>query len=450
MRRYPYAGHYVCGADFEQLRGGYFLDMRELLEEKFHWEEGRDYTYHNSPRPEIRFVKSGVRLRSLSAELAQRLRGTRIHSLHAEEPQTWHNGEEVWRTLVGRMRHSVRSGRMHPDMPIQAWLTFNPISCPAGTWLHKLVTETWPQRGYPVWRFSLRDNYLLENYEQFIKNLEDNLPPSQWTVEIDGYFPTSGGGAYREYDEKIHTLRPGNDVLPPPGLPPMGLRPEVISWALDFNVGYMCSVIAQPFVQQAIVEYKDGKQTVRFNQNGWQRRVYYFIDEIAIENAGIENVCDVFLSRYEEHCKRYVDKDGYGVYLYGDASGGARSQLVSSASAVRTNWEAVKARLRERGIKPKIRIPSANPPELDRVNMFNRQFRIGQGCGALIDPQKCPVLIGDLVSVKLDAKTNKIDKSDKTEAGLKRTHTSDAAGYLIHTERTLEANPKSITWTTIR
>jgi len=448
LQLYPFAGHYVCGADFEQLRNGYFLDFRELLGEVLGWEEGRDFTYHNLPRPEIRLA-SGARLRSLSAELAQRIRSTRIHSLHCEEPQTWHNGAEAWRTLVGRMRHSIRSSKLHPDMPIQAWMTFNPISCPAGSWLHSLITKEWPKHGYPAWRFSLRDNYLLEGVEQVVRNLEANLPPSEWPVEIDGNFPTSGGGAYREYDETIHCLSPN---LEPPVLrmPFMGLRPEPICWSLDFNVGLMCSVVAQPWVQAPIVEYVAGKQVVRFRVNGWQRRVFYIIDEIALPDAGIEDVCDRFIERYGDHCKKHRDAQGYGVYVYGDASGGARSQLMSSQSAVRTNWEAVKARLTSAGISVKFRVPSANPSQLDRVNMVNRQFRIGQGYGMLVNPQACPVLITDFGAVKIDPKTNAIDKSDKTEEGLKRTHMSDALGYMVHVERKLEGDSKSITWSVIR
>lgn len=441
LRQYPLAGHYVCGADFEQLRGGYFLDFRNLLEDLLRWKEGRDYLYRDHPRPTIILADTGARIRALSAELAERIRSTQIQSLHAEEPQTWHNGEQVWRTLVGRMRHSVRSARAYKDMPIQAWLTFNPggnPGAPVGSWLHSLLEKNWREAGYPSWRFSLRDNYLLENAEQYIRNLENNLPPSQWAVEIDGNWPTTGGGVYREFDQMVHA------VAPPTGLPPMGLRPEPLCWALDFNVGFMCSVIAQPFVQQKIVEYLGHPQpSVRYPVPGWQERVWYFIDEIALPNSGMEDVIDEFLRRYGDHAKKY------GVTVYGDPSGGDRSQSGSS-HGVRTHWEAIKARFAERGIPLKFRVESSHPRILDRVNMMNRQFRIGTGYGLLVDPQKCPELISDWVGVKWVQGKNEIDKSDTSEQGLRRTHSSDAAGYMIHVERCLEANPNSITWTMVR
>ena len=61
------------GADFEQLRGGYFQDFRFLLEELLNWKEG-----HRLQRTAIVRVRRSscsiprARIRALSAELAQR------------------------------------------------------------------------------------------------------------------------------------------------------------------------------------------------------------------------------------------------------------------------------------------------------------------------------------------------------------------------------------------
>jgi len=215
--------------------------------------------------------------------------------------------------------------------------------------------------------------------------------------------------------------------------------------ALDFNVGCRCSVIAQAHGKVPIVEYKGQSTTeTRLPVPGWQRRVFYIIDEITIPNAGIENVVDEFLNRYEEHARKY------GVTIYGDASGGARSQIMSSQSSVRTNYDAINRRLRARGINVKFRVQSANPAVMDRVNLMNAQFRSGAGFGALVDPHKCPEFITDLISVKFKVGTNDIDKSDKSDTGIKRTHSSDAAGYMFYVERRLEAKPNSISWTMIR
>lgn len=443
MLQYPRAGHYVVGPDFENLRTGYFPDFRQLLEDVFNWREGKEFKYRENPRPQIIFLRSGSRLRSLSSEIAERIRGTNIQTLHCEEPQTWHNGEQVYNTLIGRLRHSLRSGKIYPDMPIQTWLTFNPKDCPIGSWLHRLVTEVFPKHNYPVLRFSLRDNYLMENHQQVVKNLEDTLAPSMVPVEIDGYFPTLGGGAYREFNADVHC----NLGAIPDGLPPMGLRNAPLLWALDFNVAFMCSVIAQAFVQQPIVEYVGHPiPKIRMPVEGWQKRTFYIIDEICKDDGGtgrgvgIEDVVTEFLKRYEGHAKQY------GLTIYGDATGSGRSQQGSGSDAVRTNWEAVLARLRAVGIQPKMKVPKANPSIGDRLNMMNRQLTITTGYGMLIDPLRCPELIADLVQNKIDPKTGKLDKSDESELGKRRTHTGDACGYMVYVERKLEAgqmNPQN-------
>ena len=68
----------------------------------------------------------------------------------------------------------------------------------------------------------------------------------------------------------------------------------------------------------------------------------------------------------------------------------------------------------------------------------------------LIDPMTCRELVVDCLSVKKVVGKNDIDKSDKSEYGLRRTHTSDALGYLVAVERVAEATPKAVQWTMVR
>jgi hypothetical protein len=444
LRRYPLAGNYVVGADFEQLRGGYFLDFRSMLEDLLNWKEGTDFKYRDSPRPSIILTDTGARIRALSSELAERIRSTQIQSLHAEEPQTWHNGEQVWQTLVGRMRHSTRSARAYPDMPIQAWLTFNPggnPGAPVGSWLHRLIEEKWRAAsavrcrscrlrdpdgvGYPSWRFDLEDNYLLENAPQYVQNLRDNLPPEVWPAEIHGHWPTVGGDVYRGYRPDVHGA-PAPEHLPPKALDP--LRP--ILWTLDFNVGWMASLICQVYDQRKTVIDLDTtpgqppKPRVAFEQPGWQGSVLYALDEIFLPNSGTPNVLAEFLNRYGE----YAGKTR--VVLYGDASGGARSQTMDARDANRSNWELIINGLRAAGFTVELRIQSANPGVMDRINAARATFLTGAGFGMLIDAQRCPNLIADFLGVKFKPGTNDLEKDLKTEDGRKRTHLSDAYGYL--------------------
>lgn len=451
LRSYPKAGHYVCAADYEQLRRGYFLDFRFLLEELLGWKESRDFRYRESPRPEIILLDSGARLRALSAEIAERIRSTQIQSLSVEEPQTWGpNAERVWHTLVGRLRHSVRSAREHPEMIIQAWMTFNPggnPGVPVGSWLHKLITENWVEHGYPSWQFSLRDNYLLLDHATVIKNLEDNLPPSLWPVEIDGNFPTSGGGVYREFDMAVHA------APAPKGLPAVALREQAeLLWGWDFNVGYQCSTLAQAYVQIPLIEYRaDRTSFERLPVQNWQKRVFYFLDEITLPDAGVQDVLKEFLTRdggrYAAHARKW------GLIIYGDHNGGNRSQSASSSSAIRTHWELMKSTLAEHGIRPKFRVPP-NPAEYDRVVRMNEQFRTGAGYGVLVDALRCPVLVKDWLTVRHKPNTNQIEKKNAPQEAARLTHASDSATYVIWAEHLKElelaGKARDIGWTMVR
>ena len=407
LRTYPLAGHYVTGADFEQLKGGYFLDFRTLLADVLHWQEGRDFRYIDNPRPQIIMADNGARLRSLSSELAERIRSTHIQTLHAEEPQTWHRGEQVWQTLVGRMRHSVRSGRSYPTMPIQAWLTFNPggsPGAPVGSWLHAMIEKRWPKQGYPSWRFSLRDNYLIENVDQYIQNLENNLPVYAWSAEIDGHWPTTGGDWYRGFDTSVHC------APPPVGFPPMAMDPRRgLLWALDFNINPQASVVAQFWTQPS----------PRINEL-WQNRVLYVFDEIFLDDATVDEVCSEFISRYGEVAK------SVGVTLYGDATGRNRTQQSRSS-----NWDVVREHLRAAGIRVTFRVRTINPPVVDRRNATLKQFGTGEGYGLLIDGERCRELVSDFLEVRQKKGKDDIDKT----SDLRRSHVSDACTYLIAEER---------------
>ena len=430
LRKYPRAGHYVVGADFEQLRGGYFLDFRELLEELLRWREGRDYRYRETPRPTIILNDTGARLRALSSELAERIRSTRIHSLHGEEPQTWHHGHDVWLTLVGRMRHSVLTAKLYPKMQFQAWLTFNPggkPGAPVGSWLHEMVTRAWPKLGYPSWRFSLRDNYMLHGLDQTIENLEQQYPPHLWPVEIDGNFPTQGGQVYRAYDRKLH-------ATPLDGLPPLAFDPALpLCWSLDFNVALMCSVMFQIRHQQrVIVGHKDdaGKTPIMERAvKAAQEKLFYFLGELRIPDASMYEVVPKFIAWFRSLGDVAANTE---VHLYGDSTGGNRGQQTNE-----TNWDIAVQLLRAAGIKV-VKMVRKNPLEWDRVNAFNAQLVSGDGVGVYIDHDRCPYFVRDLQGVGYKEGTNDIDK--RRDPLL--THLSDAGGYPIYQER----NVREVTW----
>lgn len=429
LRDYPRANHVVVGSDYDQLRRGFFPSLLGVLEEDLRWQYGLDFSYRENPTPMIR-LPSGARLRSMSAELAQRVRSIEIQSLYCEEPQTWHNGAgaDTFRAIASRLRHSRITTQIYPDMPLQGRMTFNPPA--VGTWLHQLVTEQWAREAYPLWTFSLRDNLLLRGREEYIAQLEAMYPPEQWPVEIDGEWATIGGDVYRGFDTTVHGMDP------PAPLPKIALDPErPLMWSLDFNVGWMASVVCQVYAQRRIsvgfenVPGKPPRQLYANEVPHWQRDVIYCLDEIFLRDSGVPDALAEFLLRYGEIAKRV------GVYLYGDPAGGARAQTMSAQAAAKSPWEIILAGLISAKIPVTVCVRTAAPAVIDRINAVRAQFRTGDGVGFVVDTHRCPNLVTDFQAVRFKPGTNEIDKDKKTEQGRKLTHLSDALGYLIDVHR---------------
>jgi hypothetical protein len=156
----------------------------------------------------------------------------------------------------------------------------------------------------------------------------------------------------------------------------------------------MCSIVAQ---------VKDG--------------VLRVIDEIWMGRATTPEVCGQFLERHPNHRG--------GVVVYGDASGAHRQTTGSS------DFEMVRQALAKGGYKSaSYRIPQANPEVRERVNLVNAMLRSARDeARVFIDP-KCRELILDLEQVRYKPGSAVIDK----EKDARRTHMSDALGYLIWRE----------------
>ena len=423
LELYPKAAHFVVGADFEQLRRGFFQSFIDTLT-SIGWEEGVDFRYRESPSPMIVILATGARLRSLGAIQANRIESVEFQTLLLEEPQTWKNGEVIYGILNTRMRHSKRSasdyGRGEPNRPalkMQARMSFNPPVI--GSWLHEIVEKRWQPRGFPCLRVSVRDNYLMLDVDAYIKRLESALPPSQWPSQIDGHWSTPSGGALLEFDRNVHGLQAGAA----PDSIPRGVDPNLpLLIGCDFNVGHQRWVIAQVHTQR---EYQDGfvyardrmpvKRT-RLDTPGWKRRVLRFIDEIAIDNTGSRQMAQAFIERYGVHAKRT------GVVLYGDSTGNNRSQL----DGVSSNWSVIMDTLTLAAIPYRYAVKT-NGPVVDRVVAFDAVWRSGEGVGAAIDIEACPELLADCEGrARWNGTRTDLDKKSDARA----THAFDAASYL--------------------
>lgn len=422
MELYPDGGHYAIGSDLPQLKRGFLLTFMDLLDQY-----GIGYDYYSTTGTVI-LKHNGAQLKCLSAEMKQRIRSTEMDSVLLEEPQTWQNGLEVYRVVVGRMSGSPKGKKYFAQgMQPQLRMSFNPSSI--GSWLWDLIER---QHAMPCLQFSVYDNYLMPNYREYIALQRSQLPPALWPVELGGEWGTAGGQVYRFYNAIQH-------ANPIDGLPPLAFDPaQPLGWSLDFNVGLMCSTIFQLHHQNmAIVGYKDPpygtlglavrKPIVAPAVKGAQRTLFYILGEMRIPDCSVYQLVPRFIKKYGDWARVA------GVHLYGDSTGGNRGQ-----QTLETNWEIVQKLLGEANIPYKFCVEK-NPFEGDRVNAHNAQFWTGDGIGLFADHARCPFLIADWQTVTYKEGTNDIDK-DRDES---ITHLSDAMGYPIASIRRANSNDSS-------
>lgn len=450
MHAHPKATFLAIGASFVQLASGYIETFIGLLER---WKIPHKFT--KSPHPTIELTECGAFLDTKSAEMREQLRSLEADYIVLEEPQTWDAGRETFFTIATRLRPSPSAVLHYPGLMPKIRASFNPP--PVGHWIYDAFEKQFAGI-YPCYRFSLRENSILAKIDPtYLPFLEATIPKDRWPREIEGEWGTVATGVYAGFDRDRHTIEayldgqkrsPSGRYVLPDGLPLFGIDPmQPLCWALDFNVGWMASVVGQWFDQPMIAELEpqppplQPKKVLKPFVPSWQNRLCYIFEEIFLENAGVPNAVRRFVELYGPLARRV------GVRLYGDASGGGRSQAIDSTSSARTNWQIAIRDLQAAGIRVEsFRVQSQNPAVLDRVNMVREQFRTGdpERLGFLCSAEKCPELLNDFNLVQWVMGKNDIDKTDKSEEGVKRTHLSDALGYMIWYER-LRAKGKNIT-----
>lgn len=214
------------------------------------------------------------------------------------------------------------------------------------------------------------------------------------------YLSIFAGQAYYAFDRSANVM-------------PVEFEPFApICWAMDFNVNPMSSVVAQMV--------------------GTEIRV---LQEIILPNSNTEDSCRVFRERVQP----YLDALRRGHYavvplavrVYGDAAGNQRK-----TSADRTDWKIVRDFFNREALalKPEFMTTSSNPSVKGRINAVNAMLCNADGERRLFVNPSCRELIADFEQVawRTDAAGNSITELDKSNP--KRTHVSDALGYLIEKE----------------
>jgi hypothetical protein len=329
-----------------------------------------------------------------------------------DEASSWLAREEVWKWYLTEAR-----SRLHPNGSIIVVLTrwneddlvgrllaqakakpgadqWEVVMMPA-IWDAKAASQgacvlgrqigeaLWPER-YPV-----SELYPMQADELTWESLYQQRPGTVASL----------GNVYPFFDMPRHVRR---NVSYDPQLP--------FFWALDFNIDPMCTVFGQ-YRKDA------GLRSVLTGHAVGQIRV---LGELCMPETSTREVCEAFYARYRET----VRGDNTEVEIYGDASGNAGHTSQTSG----TDYDIIKAFLREKGVKYKMCVQPKNPHVKDRVNTVNDACF--QHEGLIIHPS-CKMLVRDLDNVryKRDSSGNTTGVLDKSQKDL--THVSDAFGYFV-------------------
>jgi hypothetical protein len=301
----------------------------------------------------------------------ERLRGTNLAWFGVDE--LTYTAEDAWLRLEGRLRD-----------PKAKRLCGFAVWTPKGfDWVYrKFVKE--PAEGYDtIFAKAFENRFVLDRVPDYYERLKRSYDERFFAQEALGeYLSLNAGRVYEAFDRG----RNMRDVAIDPALP--------LLWALDFNVDPMCSVLAQ--------------------RSGAEIRV---IDEIVLRRASTTEACEEFRSRYPQYPERLV--------IYGDATG-ARQQTSGTS-----DYKMVRDYLARTGYRRvEFRVPTVNPSVRERVAMMNAKFRSAAGDSELTIDGRCKELVRDFEEVMFKPDSMVIDK----ERDPRRTHLSDALGYLVWQE----------------
>lgn len=223
-----------------------------------------------------------------------------------------------------------------------------------------------------------------------------DLDDLSFQQEYEGSFIHFQGRAYYTFEDSTHCRKLVYDIY----------QPLII--CLDFNVSPGVAVICQEQELPGV-----------FDAQGQPVIGTGIIGEVHIpRNSNTPAVCRKIIADWGDH--RGL------VFMYGDATGGARG----TAKVQGSDWELVAAALRPTyGQRLHFRVPKANPPERVRVNSMNTRFQSNSGMiRMMVDAKRAPHVVKDLEGVRvLEGGSGEIDKRSDPEL----THLTDGLGYYI-------------------
>lgn len=301
----------------------------------------------------------------------ERLRGTNLAWFGVDE--LTYTSEEAWLRLEGRLRD-----------PKATRLCGFAVWTPKGfDWVYRRFIKERVDGYDAIVAPAFENRFLLEQIPDYYDRLKKSYDDRFYQQEVLGdYLNVTSGVVYHGFNRNVNVT----ELSPDPRLP--------LLWALDFNVDPMSSVIVQT----------DGASV-------------NVIDEIVLSRASTEDAAEEFHNRYPMWQA--------GLALYGDSSG--KHKQTSGDS----DYNVLKRYLIQAGYpRHEVRVDSSNPRVVDRVRLVNSMLQSASGETALFVSPRCKELIKDFEEVTYKPDSSVIDKDRDS----KRTHLSDALGYLIWKE----------------
>jgi phage terminase large subunit len=241
-----------------------------------------------------------------------------------------------------------------------------------------------PVEGYQaIMATPFENRYLLDKVPDFYERLKRSYDARFYEQEALGsYLSLNSRLVYQAFDRNVNVRAMEMDPVIP------------LLWSLDFNVDPMSSVIVQK-----------------------RDEIVSVIDEIVLARASTMEACEEFQSRYPYQAA--------GVVVFGDASG--KSMQTTGMS----DYAMVRDFFRRQGYRnAQFKVPLSNPSVRDRVALMNAQLKAADGVSRLFVHPRCRELIQDFEEVAFKPDSSVIDKDRDS----KRTHLSDALGYLAWQE----------------
>jgi terminase large subunit-like protein len=328
---------------------------------------------HEMNRAENYVVMKETRSKILfrAVEEFERLRGSNLAWFGLDE--LTYTAEQAWLRLEGRLRD-----------PKASRLTGFAVWTPRGfDWVYDRFVARKIEGYETVCAEAFENTHLLDRVPDYYERLLSSYDERFFQQEVLGEYVTlSAGRAYYAFERRGNIAEAELD------------RNRPLLWSLDFNFNPMSSVVAQIDGQKVVV-----------------------LDEIVLNRATTTQACEEFERRYPKHPA--------GLIVYADASG-AKNQT-SGTSDLKMLHEFFRS-----GAYGDVtfKIPLANPMVRDRVVLMNSKLAAADGSRSLTVHSRCIELIKDFEQVTYKDRSQVIDK-DKDG---KRTHLSDALGYLVWQE----------------